>query len=41
MMKLIPWNVIPSGDRMVQKTVALILGDSVNPDLDNEHFQVV
>jgi hypothetical protein len=25
----------------VQETIALLLGESVNPDLNDEHFQVV
>jgi hypothetical protein len=41
MINLIPRNFIPSCFGTVQKTIALILGDSVNPYLDDQHFQVV
>jgi hypothetical protein len=38
---LIPREHIPSRRGIVEKTVALVFCDSVNPYLNDEHFQVV
>jgi hypothetical protein len=41
MINLIPWNLVLSCRVKVQKTVTLALAAFINPNLNDEHFQVV
>ena len=41
MIDLIPWNLVLSCRVKVQKTVTLALAAFINPNLNDEHFQVV